>query len=57
MNRLVDKDRRAGRFTAESAANVRAMIECGISVRACAKTYGVSTRHIRDIRDGRMWKL
>ena len=56
MNRTTDVDARAGRFTAESAANVRAMLDCGMSVRLVARTYGVSPWHIREIRDGRIWK-
>jgi transposase-like protein len=57
MKRFTDTDARAGRFTAESAANVRALLDARVSVRQVARTYGVSPKHIREIRDGRMWKL
>lgn len=49
-------DLRATRFTIESAANVRAMLDCEMSVRSVARTYRTSTSHIRAIRDGMIWK-
>ena len=56
MTKHFDTDGRAGRFTAESAANVRAMLECGMSVSLVARTYGATRYHIRAIRDGLIWK-